>query len=125
MGDWHMAAFDPSNQGTGLSNHATGQALNLITTDVLQSRRDGAIEKGPLKFNPAVSHLDVQSQPATAFIDDCVDATRYLKYSASNGTLLGTPDTDTRRQHVTAHLVTVGGSWKVDELHIYQSGSCR
>lgn len=125
MGDWNMAAFNPADQGTKLSNHATGQALKLITANVQRARREGTIGKGPLQFAPTVSHLDLHSQPATAFIDDCVDATKYLKYSASDGSLVGTPDTDTRLQHVTAHLVAVGGSWKVDELHIYQPGSCR
>ena len=125
MGDWHMASFDPSDQGAKLSDHASGQALDLITKDVQRSRREGTISKGPLNFEPTVTALDLQTHPATAFIDDCVDATKYLKYSASDGSPVGTRDADTRRQHVTAHLIATDGSWKVDELHIYQSGSCR
>jgi len=125
MGDWHMASFDPSDHGAKLADHASGQALDLITKDVQRSRREGTIGKGPLDFKPTVAQLDLHAQPATAFIDDCVDATKYLKYSASNGSPVGTPNTDMRRQHVTAHLVAVGGVWKVDEVHIYQLGSCR
>lgn len=125
MGEWHMASFDPGDQGAKLSDHASGQALDLVTKDVQRSRHEGTIGKGPLNFEPTVTRLDLQSHPVTAFIDDCVDATKYLKYSASSGQLVGTPNTDMRRQHVTAHLTESTGVWKVDELHIYQSGSCR
>ena len=125
MGAWHMAAFNPSDQGAKLADYALGQALERTKADIQKSRREGTIGKGPVEFDPTVTRLDLQSNPPTAFIDDCVDATHYLTYRASDGSLVGTPDSDTRRQHITAHLLDVGGTWKVDEFHIYQPGSCR
>lgn len=126
MGDWQSAAFNPGDDGAGLSRHASDQALTLISGDITRSRHDGVVAKGKLKLAPTVTSLDLTLTPPAAQIDDCADTSDYLAYKASDGSPVSTDNGKPGGlQHVLAHVREVGGVWRVYDLHIYQVGSCR
>jgi len=125
MGDWQSAAFNPADHGAGLSQHASDQALALISGDIARSRHAGIVAKGKLKLAPTVTSLDLKATPPVAQVDDCADTSDYLDYKASDGSPVNDGNGAGGQQHVLAHIRETRGVWRVYDLHIYRVGSCR
>lgn len=100
-----------------LAQYASGQALQLLTAGMAQSRKDGIVTRGEPALGPKV----VAAGPTQVEIVDCADATRWLQYRADGQLKDNVPG---GRHHTEATVVVIGGVWKVARLSVGPVGSC-
>ncbi|RKS07045.1 hypothetical protein DFP74_2699 [Nocardiopsis sp. Huas11] len=112
------ALVEGSTQGAenhpDLEVHARGQALQL-TTDML----DGATAAGEPVLRPEVTESDLEGDPPTVVIEDCMDNTEW--------TLVGQPSRDLSEEHTRLYTATVtlsGSEWKVEDLWLGEQNAC-
>ncbi|WP_160050073.1 hypothetical protein [Nocardiopsis sp. FR4] len=112
------AVVDASLEGAvdhpDLEKYAQGQALQL-TTEML----DGATASGEPVLRPEVAESDLEGDPRTVVVEDCMDNTAWV--------LEGQPPRDsagTNTRLYTATVILVDGRWKVEELWLGEQGAC-
>lgn len=123
VGMWHdMAAAATTSdwQSPRLGQHATGDALLVISKSLYTDHLNGMVTKGTPTNNPTVSSVDPPHNPTTITITDCGDSSNWLKYK--NGQLFDTPG---GRRSINAEVKKQpDGSWKVTRFAVEALGSC-
>lgn len=110
-------------QAVSLDDHATGDALVVITDALRRDHERGLVAKGRPVHQPRVSAQDPQADPRTVRLEDCGDSTNWLKYRADTGELAD--DTSGGRRAITAEVIRVDdGSWKVSRFVVRGMGTC-
>ena len=108
------ASLEGAEDHPDLERYARGQALEL-TTDML----DGAVAAGEPVLRPEVADADLEGNPATVVVEDCMDTTEWV--------LEGHPPRDASEAHTrlyTATLVLEEEQWQVEELWAGEPGVC-
>lgn len=112
------AVVDGSLEGAvghpDLEKYARGQALQL-STDML----DGATASGEPVLRPEVAETDLEGDPPTVVVEDCMDNTAWV--------LEGQPPRDpagTNTRLYTATVTLAASQWKVEELWLGEQGAC-
>ncbi|GLY68754.1 hypothetical protein Atai01_53730 [Amycolatopsis taiwanensis] len=110
-------------QSPRLADHATGDALSVLSRQMYADHYNGLITKGKPVNTPVVQSVDSQDAPKTVMIRDCSDASNWLKYRADNGQLV---DNESGGKHlITAEVkLAVDGAWRVTRFAIEGIGSC-
>lgn len=112
--DWQSARLD---------DHATGDALAVVTNALRRDRDRGLISKGQPTHSAQVSSQDPLVDPRTIRIEDCGDSSNWLKYQADTGELVD--DTSGGRRAITAEVIRLeDGSWKVSRFAVRGVGTC-
>ncbi|MBV9143683.1 MAG: hypothetical protein JO115_22660 [Pseudonocardiales bacterium] len=119
--DMAAAATTSDWQSPRIRQHATGDALLVISKSLYTDHLNGVVTKGAPTDSPMASSVDSPSAPITVMISDCGDSSNWLKYR--NGQLFD--DTPGGRRSITAEVKKQpGGSWKVTRFAVESLGSC-
>jgi len=105
-----------------LPHHAAGKALSILVRGLYTDKRMGIVGKGHPVTNARVVRLSPPASPTRAFIVDCFDDTHWLNYKVTGGLQNNVPG---GLHRTTATVVDADGVWKVTQLHVETSGTCR
>ncbi len=108
------ASLEGAEDHPDLEVHTRGQALEL-TTGML----DGATATGEPVLRPEVTETDVEAEPPTVVVEDCMDDTEWVLEGAQP---LDPDDRNTRL--FIATVTEQGGEWKVDDLWLGEADAC-
>ena len=115
MGAVVEASLEGAEDHPDLERYARGQALEL-TTDML----DGAVSTGEPVLRPEVTESDLENDPASVVIEDCMDNTEWV--------IEGFEELDPGERNTRLFKATVvqddDGGWKVDELWLGEFDQC-
>ncbi|SFB63106.1 hypothetical protein SAMN05216266_13323 [Amycolatopsis marina] len=106
-----------------LADHATGDALSVLSRQMYADHYNGLITKGEPVHKPVVQSVEPQDAPKTVMIRDCSDASNWLKYRADNGQLADNEPGGTHLINAEVKLA-VDGSWRVTRFAVEGTGSC-
>lgn len=121
--DMEAAATSSDWQAPRLAQHATADALPVITNSLRTDSQRGVVTKGQLKNYPQVTTVDPPSTPTTVLIKDCSDSSNWLKYRVDNGQLVDNKPGG--RQAITAEVKKqTDGAWRVTRFAVEGVGSC-
>jgi len=120
--DFADAATTSNWQSPRLTDHATGNALTVITNSLREDKERGVVTKGRPTHNPRVSSQEPTGDRDMAWVEDCGDSTNWLKYRADTGALAD--DRPGGRRAITAELVRTEGAWKVRAFAVREVGTC-
>lgn len=105
-----------------LSQHATADALSVMSRGMYADHINGLVTKGAPKDHPSVTSAVPAGDPTTVMISDCGDSTHWLKYRKDNGKLA---DDGGGRRSITAEVKKQSdGTWKVTQFAVEGLGSC-
>jgi len=93
-----------------LDDHATGETLQTVRDNYRQLHADGEIVRGVVRLHPRVTSV----QGSIAIVDDCNDATDFLRYDAKTGAPKEQRKTDIVEAKVTLRLIN--GAWLVSSI---------
>src|SRR5262249_16539690 len=85
--DMASAALTADYQSPQPAQHASGDALPVLTRGLYTNQRRGIVVKGQPLTNPSVTSAKPEDKPSTVAISDCFDDTNWLNYIASTGEL--------------------------------------
>ncbi|MFE5565062.1 hypothetical protein ACFQ68_08725 [Amycolatopsis japonica] len=110
-------------QSPRLANHATGDALSVLSRQMYADHYNGLVTKGKPVNVPVVQSAEPQGMPKTVMIRDCSDASNWLKYRADNGQ---PADDEPGGKHlINAEVkLAVDGSWRVARFAVEGNGTC-
>ncbi|WP_249187433.1 hypothetical protein [Nocardiopsis sp. MG754419] len=114
MGAVVEASLEGAEDHPDLDRYARGQALEL-TTDML----DGATAIGEPTLYPEATDIDLESDPATVVVEDCMDNTAWVLEGYSPRDV-----SDDSSRLYTATVTQVGDEWLVEELWAGEPNGC-
>lgn len=121
--DYATAAETSDWQWPRLADHATGEALSVMSRGLYASSYNGLVSRGKPVLNPQVTSVDPPDDPTTVTISDCGDSSNWLRYDAETGELA--EDEEGGRRAITAKVeVQPDGVWKVTGFAVQELGSC-
>lgn len=124
--DWVAVESVPSKsdyQNPVLAHHMSGQALSSATESIyVNTSVKGAVSKGVPVLNPAIGELVPAGSPTQVVVNDCVDTSSWLLWTADGKHLFN--DVPGGRQKTQALIALVGGTWKMTQLHMQKIGTC-
>jgi len=109
-------------QLTALSEHLTGQVLELITQNLAVYRKNGIVSRGAVVLHPQVEAEGLNANPPTVTISDCVDDRNDLLYYASSGKPIDNEPGGFRAE--TTVMSELAGTWKATSDNIGADGTC-
>ncbi|MCR6488273.1 hypothetical protein M8542_36130 [Amycolatopsis sp. OK19-0408] len=106
-----------------LAEHATGDALSVLSRQLYADHYNGVVSKGAPVNSPVAQSVDSPYEPKTVVIRDCSDASTWLKYRADNGK--PADDKPGGKHLIDAEVkLAVDGSWRVTRFAVERTGSC-
>ena len=106
-----------------LAEHATGDALSVLSRAMYSDYQRGLVTKGEPSNDPSVLSVTPPDSPTTVRLSDCGNSTRWLKYDAKTGELAD--DSPGGRRAITAEVkLDQGGHWKVTRFAVGGLGTC-
>ncbi|GAA1112440.1 hypothetical protein NE857_26160 [Nocardiopsis exhalans] len=114
MGAVVEASLDGAEDHPDLELYARGQALELAT-----GMLDGAKAMGEPVLRPEVTDTDLEADPASIMVEDCMDNTEWV--------IEGFEEMDPEERNTRLFQATVTdqqGKWKVDELWLGEFDEC-
>ncbi|PZG09561.1 hypothetical protein C1I95_28895 [Micromonospora craterilacus] len=115
------AGLTADPQEPELAQHATDRALSTLQTGLTRLREDGNVIKGDYRSDPRVIATTPATTPSAVTVQDCMDTTRFLTYTAA-GVLAD--DIPGGRRAVRATVIQNGGGWKVSSFGVQAVGTC-
>jgi hypothetical protein len=119
--DLVSAARTSDFQSPLLSQHATGDALQLFTQGLARDQLHGIVTRGQVFLHPTVTSLSRAADPDRATVTDCLDDSQWMEYKVSGGLAKNGPG---GRRATTAMLAKKSGAWKVTEITVGSVGTC-
>lgn len=110
-------------QSPRLAEHATGDALSVLSRQLYADHYNGLISKGSPSNSPVAQSVDSPYEPKTVMIRDCSDASTWLKYRADNGKPADDKPGGKHLIHAEVKLA-VDGTWRVTRFAVEDTGSC-
>jgi len=120
--DMTVAARTADYRSPLLPHHAAGKALSILVRGLYTDKRMGIVVKGRPVTHARVVALSTPANPSKAQIIDCFDDRHWLNYKVTGGLQNNVPGGFHR---TTATVVDADGVWKVTQLHVETSGTCR
>ena len=124
-GMWHAyatAARTADYQTGALAEYAAGDALMILTRSLYDDHLHGVVLRGTPVFDPRVTSMTPAASPASSWLTDCADDTRWRQYTTSGKPAGGAP---AGRHRIYARLRLFGPAWKVTYLVVQKAGTCR
>jgi hypothetical protein len=112
----------PDPKHPDLARYADGEALDLLTTGIQETKDEGLIGAGEAKLNPEVTSAAPVDAPTTVEISDCLDSTGTKLVRASPGPPYSDSPGGLRR--TTATVQWQPGGWKVTRFAVQEVGTC-
>jgi len=122
---WHAyatAARTADYQTGALAEYAAGDALMILTRSLYDDHLHGVVLRGTPVFDPRVTSMTPAASPASSWLTDCADDTRWRQYTTSGKPAGGAP---AGRHRIYARLRLFGPAWKVTYLVVQKAGTCR
>ncbi len=117
------ARAHPERRHPELAKYAIDKALAAQQATILLYRQQGIVEQGKPKLDPQVVALDIDAEPATAVIRDCVDVTNVRAIYRRTGKSALAPSKTFR--HVSTSKATVFyGRWVIREVTTNRGQQC-
>ncbi len=121
--DYAVASETADWQSPLLDDHATGEALSVMSRGLYASHYNGEVAKGRPVLNPEVSSASPPADPTTVVISDCGDSSNWLTYDEATGEVID--DEPVGRRSITATVeLQADGTWKVTGFAVRGVGSC-
>ncbi len=120
--DMTVAARTADYRSPLLPHHAAGKALSILVRGLYTDKRMGIVVKGKPVTHARVVALSPPANPSKAQILDCFDGRHWLTYKVTGGLQNNVPGGFHR---TTATVADVDGVWKVTQLRVERSGTCR
>ena len=117
------ARAHPNRQHPRLAKYATDKALAAEQATIVLYRQQGIVSRGAPKLEPRIVALDMNSDPRTAQIRDCVDVSDVRAVYRSSGESALAP-TKSFRHVATATATTVSGRWVIREIATDRKRPC-
>jgi hypothetical protein len=105
-----------------LTRYADGEALELLTTGIQETKDDGLKGIGDVTLNPEVASAAPVDSPTTVEITDCLDSTKSQLVRASPGPPYSDSPGGKRRTTATVSWQPTG--WKVTSFAAQEVGTC-
>lgn len=120
-----VAAGATSDWGApGLRSHATGTALQKLTSSLRSDQEKGLVTKGSPTLNPEASTVDPLRDPRKVTVKDCGDSTTSLKYRKDNG--LPVDGAQGGKRFIVAVVERQPDeTWKVSDFGVDDLGTCK
>jgi hypothetical protein len=109
--------------GSGLQTYATDKALSDALAGVVRLQRSGLVMTGRQIYRPRVTSVDLQSDPHTATLWDCLDVTGWHQATAK-GHHDADPAQRLTRYVITVQARTVGETWMISDVNRYTTQPC-
>jgi hypothetical protein len=101
--------------------YASGDALRLIVSALVNDQQIGRVAQGDVALAPRATAVTPVGMPTQVTVLDCVDATHWLEYKKSGGLW----DNEPGGKHQTTATVTLaGGQWRVSSFLLKDLGTC-
>lgn len=109
-----------------LGQYLTDPLLTQTLVNVHNMQVTGQVYTGQLvSVGPRVTMLNLATDPATATIEDCLDATNYRKVRKDTGSPLSSPGQTIRRfTGVTNATLVKGKGWRISQSEAHQERPC-
>jgi hypothetical protein len=126
LGMWRdvaAAATTSDWQSPRLAEHATGDALQVLSRQLYADHYNGLISKGAPSNAPVAKSVDSPYAPKGVLIGDCSDASHWLKYRGDTGQ--PADDAPGGKHLINAEVkLGVDGTWRVTRFAVEGTGSC-
>jgi hypothetical protein len=109
--------------GSGLQTYATGQALSDSLADVVRLVRTGLVMQGAPTDSPVVTSVELQSNPQTATLYDCLDVSGWHQVTAHDHRNAD-PARRLTRYVLSVQAQTVGSTWMISAIDRRTDLSC-
>jgi len=122
--DWVEAAKTSDYSSPRLGDHATSQALLLVSGSLHRAHDANIVARGAPSLAPHVTHVTSvtpSASPVAVSIADCVDATGWVNYTADGQPQNRNPG---GKHEVTATVGLLDDRWRVTHLTVGETGSC-
>lgn len=123
---WHDVAEVATTsdwQSPKLGDHATGDALSVLSRQMYADHLNGLVSKGHPVNNPIVQSADPQDSPTTVMVRDCGNDSTWLKYRADTGQPADSEPGGARS--ITAEIkLATDGAWRVTRFAVEGVGTC-
>jgi len=121
-GMWEIVV-EASHEGDpdpdALEAYASGEALDLTQHMLAGAVEDGVEVEGEPEFAPEVVEVSPEGDPDTVTILDCVDDSEWVEHGGGSD---GEPESGDRQVDATVSDDSL--SWKVEDLRLWERGSC-
>jgi hypothetical protein len=116
------ATADSGELGQYLTDPLLTQTLvNVHNMQVAGQVYTGALVSG----GPRVTALNLSTDPATATVEDCLDASNYRKVRKDSGSPVSSPGQTIRRfTGVTNAILVKGKGWRINQSEAHQERPC-
>ncbi|MEV0185867.1 hypothetical protein AB0I54_42370 [Streptomyces sp. NPDC050625] len=105
-----------SEEGTGLAQYATLDALGQTRLDLARMKEAGTVVRGEVGHDPKVTSLDLKAGTPKATLSDCIDLSRYQTYDTRAKKVIPLPTSRPLRYLATAKAERWKGRWMVTDF---------
>ncbi|MER7167707.1 hypothetical protein ABT336_16765 [Micromonospora sp. NPDC000207] len=118
-----MASRTSDPQHPELTRHLADPLLTRVRLTIRQAKENGAMRTGKLVSDPTVTGVDLEADPPTVEIQDCLDTTGYrLVYTRDRKVVPGSAGS---RHLATATAVRYpDGRWRISRGNAHQDQPC-
>ncbi|MFD6278185.1 hypothetical protein ACFWFI_21865 [Streptomyces sp. NPDC060209] len=114
-----------SAEGTDLERYMAPDALSAVEKDLARMNKQRVAMRGDLGHEPEVTAVAAGAQPATATVEDCVDASKWQTLDMTTGWRIPPPADQPSRYVATARMERGDGKrWTVTEYAADKPRSC-
>jgi hypothetical protein len=122
-----QAAFEEAGRAgdasfSTLQQYTTGAALDLLTTALINRKKEGVLARGETVHHAEVTAVGPAKAPTKATVQDCMD-TRKSSLFKPNGDPV--PQDKGGFRLALSDLKRTEGTWKVTTLAVREVGSCK
>ena len=110
-------------QNVSLGSYATGKALIALTSAVGQDAANGWRMVGVPQLDPKVTALDLNGQPPTATVTDCMNVSGWHTVDQFTGKDITAPSTHSSFVSVSQAQLGPDG-WRISETEVNRSKPC-
>jgi hypothetical protein len=117
------ARAHPNRRHPDLAKYAIDKALAAEQATIVLYRQQGIVERGKPILTPLVDRVDLNQDPATAQVNDCVDVSNVQAVYRSTGKSALAPSKSFR--HVSTATATLFfGHWVIREITTDRNSTC-
>ncbi|MFF3214118.1 hypothetical protein ACFYYB_26010 [Streptomyces sp. NPDC002886] len=111
-------------KGTDLEKYATAEALGQIRNDLARMQEAGTVVRGEIGHDAKVTALDMTPTTPKATLSDCVDLSKYERYSTKRKEVIPLPTQQPLRYVMTVTAERWEGRWMVTVINTQGGPTC-
>ncbi|MFD5426369.1 hypothetical protein [Streptomyces sp. NPDC127084] len=111
-------------KGTDLEKYATAKALGQIRNDLARMKEAGTVVRGEIGHDAKVTGIDLEAEMPKATLSDCVDLSKYERYSIKRQEPIPLPTEQPLRYIMTVQAEQWNGRWMVTAINPQGGPTC-